>query len=150
MTDSFFFRYKQTFNSHKLIVSFGVLGLWSPLMWAGCFLRWMTGHLPGLQRSALIFILRIYFLWSRMAPPEWVIPSCVCVHVFVCQRWFPLPACTWSPSIIYRKRHMGLKGQTGQERQKIGDRCAVRTSETLDKHSRISLIVLWWDRLLTF
>lgn len=119
----------------KVSETFWVLGLWSPLMWASCFLRWMTGHLPDLQRSPLIFIIRIYFLRCRMAPPEWVIPSCVCVHSpwssAICGH-FTFPACTWSPSIIYRKRHMDLKDQTGQKRQKIGGRCAIMTSETLN------------------
>lgn len=35
---------------------------------------------------------------------------------------------------------MDLKDQTGQERQKIGDRCADTMSGTQDKHTRISKV----------
>lgn len=98
-------------------------GLWSALKWAGCFLRWMRVHLPGLQRSPLVFIIRIYFLSARMSR------TFACVRARICvsgqsSLWpsavfghFTYPACTWSASIIYRRRRVEPKGQTGQEGQ---------------------------------
>lgn len=128
LMEIFTFKMRQSFGDwfvfrNKSNVIHTEFGLWSALKWAGCFLRWMRVHLHGPQCSPLVFIIRIYFLSARMSRTF----ACVCGRICVSGQsslWssavfghFTYPACTWSASIIYRRRRVEPKGQTGQEGQ---------------------------------